>query len=307
MKKSLAAAALLLLQMTAWAQEHGKPELATTEPPMLGLHWARGAQPEARTNAGGGGGRGANLSYHNGPVMANTVITPIFWGVKWGSQDSFKAKRIGLDSFYMNVGNSDYLKTNTEYSSSTTQVNAVVISNPSIPDFNAGPTKAPSTSTILAEVCKMVGSVKPPDNNYYPVHTDLKRGSAGYCAWHSWGTCNGYNVQFAFFFDLDGDPGCDPQDKWTGRAQGLAAEANVAGHELSEALTDPRGTGWYDVQGYENSDKCAWDFGSNYVTFVNGDNWRIQGNWSNAAYSSTTRGYANEKGQKGCIDGGNYK
>ena len=51
----------------------------------------------------------------------------------------------------------------------------------------------------------------PVANAYYPVYSDQPRGNAGYCAWHSSGTINGTRVQFGFFFNLDGDPGCDPQ------------------------------------------------------------------------------------------------
>ena len=56
-------------------------------------------------------------------------------------------------------------------------------------------------------------------------------------------------MQFGFFWDLDGDSGCDPQSTVAGVSQGLAALANVSGHELSEARTDPRSTGWYDDSG----------------------------------------------------------
>jgi hypothetical protein len=71
---------------------------------------------------------------------------------------------------------------------------------------------------------------------------------------------NGVLVQFAFFFNLDGDPGCDAQDSSNTHSQGLEALANVSGHELSEALTDPHGDAWYDRKGAENADKCAWTF-----------------------------------------------
>jgi hypothetical protein len=90
-------------------------------------------------------------------------------------------------------------------------------------------------------------------------------------------------------------------------SQGLAALANVSGHELSEVRTDPRNGGWYDSSGNENADKCAWTFGTPLLSFSNGSQWKIQGNWSNNAYSAVpSYGYANSSGQLGCIDGGNY-
>ena len=86
-------------------------------------------------------------------------------------------------------------------------------------------------------------------------------------------------------------------------SQGLAAIANVSGHELAEALTDPASPGaWYDSSGAENGDKCAWTFGAPLVTFTNGTQWKIQGEWSNKAYTAGT-GYANSSGQKGCLSG----
>jgi hypothetical protein len=110
-------------------------------------------------------------------------------------------------------------------------------------------------------------------------------------------------VQFAFFWKLDGDPGCDPQSSVAGESQGLAALANVSGHELSEARTDPASPGaWYDSSGQENGDKCAWTFNVPSVTFSNGSKWKIQGEWSNAAFTAGT-GYPNSSGQKGCLDG----
>ena len=52
----------------------------------------------------------------------------------------------------------------------------------------------------------------------------------------------------------------------------------------------------------ENGDKCAWTFNVPLVTFSNGTEWKIQGEWSNAAYTAGT-GYPNSSGQKGCLDG----
>ena len=164
-----------------------------------------------------------------------------------------------------------------------------------------------NTSTILAEVCKQVtaGNIvpDPSGNGFYPVYTDKPRGNAGFCAWHSAGSCGGKVLQFAFFWKLDGDPGCDPADSSGLHSQGLAALANVSGHELSEAMTDPASPGaWYDSSGQENGDKCAWTWGAPLVTFSNGSKWKIQGEWSNQAYTAGT-GYPNSSGQRGCLSG----
>jgi hypothetical protein len=160
-----------------------------------------------------------------------------------------------------------------------------------------------NSAAILAEVCKAVGTVDPHGNGYYAVYADTPRKHASYCAYHSYGTCNGKAVQFAYFFNLDGDAGCDPQDTSGLHSQALAAIANVSGHELSEARTDPASPGaWYDSAGLENGDKCAWTFNVPLVKFTNRSEWKIQGEWSNSAYNSGT-GYPNSSGQKGCLDG----
>src|SRR5262249_51530626 len=151
---------------------------------------------------------------------------------------------------------SHYAAASTEYTGTNGQVGSAVAYGGHLVDASAGPTHAPKTSAIQAEGCKMIPS--PVANGYYPVYVDLPRGSAQYCAWHSYGSCNGVQIEFGFLFNLDGDPGCDPQDTRAIPSQGLAALANVSAHELSETVTDPRNGGWYDSGGGENGDKCAW-------------------------------------------------
>jgi len=270
------------------------------EPPMAGIHWARGRAP-ARPRGGS-----PNLTYHGGPVMRQgAYVEPIYWGARW-SNSSFAGDKIsGLLSFYSGFGRSDYDATNTEYTDSSGHVGSAVAVGVTHTDLSAAPSNGNRTAPILAEVCSTASSLV--TNGYYPVYVDTPRGHAGFCAWHSVGTCsNGTTVQFAFFFNLDGDAGCDPEDSSGRHSQGMAGLANVSGHELSEALTDPHLNAWYDANGQENADKCAWAFGTPLLTFANGSQWKIQGNWSNAAFNGGT-GYPNSSGQKGCIDGGNFK
>jgi hypothetical protein len=77
----------------------------------------------------------------------------------------------------------------------------------------------------------------------------------------------------------------------------------VTAHEISEARSDPASpSAWYDNSGQENGDKCAWAFNLPFVTFPNGTQWKMQGEWSNAAFTAGT-GYPNLSGQDGCLDG----
>ena len=274
-------------------------------PPKLGIHWARGFEPAARVSEAAlqpeaRARRSPNMTYHGGKIMPSSVTKAIFWGTSWASYSGDKIT--GMDSWYTGFSNSNYAKTSDEYTGTNGEVGPMVTHGGHVVDTTAS-AGGGNTTTILNEVCKVITNPDPSGNGYYAVYADTPRGNAGYCAYHSAGTCHGVAVQFAYFFKLDGDAGCDPADTSGLHSQGLAAIANVSGHELSEARSDPASPGaWYDSSGQENGDKCAWTFGAPLVTFSNGTEWKIQGEWSNAAYTAGT-GYPNSSGQKGCLAG----
>lgn len=226
-------------------------------------------------------GRVSLLEYHSGPVQKSTAnhdVYPIFWGPAWSSSFSSTASGIA-GTFYGGLGGSSYANTNTEYTDgSGSHVTSGATANGAKYDGAAAPSNAPTTSQVLAEVAKEYPA--PSAGAYYPVYSDQPRGSATYCAWHSTGTINGIRVEFAFFFSLSNDPGCSPD--YPNASPQLEALGNVSGHEWSEMETDPQLNAWYDRQGNENADKCAWQF-SGTQHFTNGSTWTIQGNWSNAA------------------------
>ena len=285
----------------------GQNSQGDQEKPVPGaeVFWAKGQRP---AKAQYSSSSSTNLRWWGGTIMPTVQTQAIFWGPNWSdatSDATFTGDKItGLDTFYIGMGSSDYAKTADEYCDSPTNCVTTTIT---YTGHLLDPTTAANGSQktpILNEVCKEIGTPNVA-NGYYPVYVDRPRGRAGYCAWHSAGDCNGTPVQFAFFFNLDGDPGCDPGDGSGLHSEGLAALANVSGHEISEARTDPRLNAWMDRSGSENADKCAWSFGTPLLTFSNSQ-WKIQGNWSNQAYNAQT-GYRNLYGHKGCIDGGNYK
>ena len=269
-------------------------------PEMRGIHWARNYAGKGRPSGS------PNMTYHSGKILQTVVSKAIFWGPSWANASFAGDKISGLDAWYTGHSNSNYAATVNEYIGSNGQVASTFTHQGSIIDTSTA-SGGGSVSPILAEVCKQVsaGKIQPDTsgNGYYPVYSDVKRGNAGYCAWHSYGSCSGVPVQIAFFFNLDGDSGCDPQDTSGLHSQGLAALVNVTGHEIEEARSDPASPGaWYDSSGAENGDKCAWTFGAPLVTLSNGTQWKVQGEWSNAAYN-VLAGYPNSSGQKGCLGG----
>lgn len=273
------------------------------EPPIFGPHWTREqakVHPASSSN---------NLIYHGGPILPSVTVKAIFWGPSWITSPGDKIS--GMDKWYTYVGTtggnggSAYEATVNEYTGGGQQVTSAIAYQGHAVDSSSVP-KHLSTSAVLAEACKFVSS-SADAHAFYPVYVDRKRAGANYCAYHSWGSCNGTPIEFGFFFNLDGDAGCDPQSTIKTESQGLAALANVSGHELSETRSDPTGSGWYSSNGSENGDLCAWTFGGPFVKFLDGTNWKIQGNWSNVASNSTPPnqlGYTTSLGH-GCVDGTN--
>ena len=250
----------------------------------------------------GGGGGSALMTSHGGIILVTNKTQAIFWGTQWTSASFAGDKITGLDSFFSGFGGSNYAGTTTEYTGTNGQVTRTSSYLGHVIDATAAPSKAPSVSSAVAEACKVTNN-NPDPNALYLLYTATGAGHVSYCAWHSYGSCsNGAPVQVAYMPNIDGLAGCDPVDTYgTGHSQGLAAVANVTAHELAETITDPRNGGWYDSGGAENGDKCAWTF-AGAVTLSNGSKWKLQQEWSNAAFTAGT-GNPNNSGQKGCLQG----
>ena len=252
---------------------------------------------------GGGGGGSPQLTFHGGTVLTASRTQAIFWGSEWNSAAFAGDKITGLDTFFNGFGGSLYAGASTEFSGSNGPVTSASTYLGHVFDSSAAPTRALTTSSAVAEACK-VSNNAPDSGALYLIYTSTGAGHVSYCAWHSWGSCsNGALVQVAYMPNIDGIAGCDPGDVSGLHSQGLAAVANVTAHELSEAITDPRGSGWTDSGGSENGDKCAWRFSPNnggVVTLSNGSRWKLQGEWSNAAYTASS-GYPNSSGQLACL------
>jgi hypothetical protein len=67
------------------------------------------------------------------------------------------------------------------------------------------------------------------------------------------------------------------------------ATLSVVSHEALETITDALGNAWFDRQGNENGDKCAWNFGTQlggsagaqYNQVIGTGHYELQQEWSN--------------------------
>ncbi|HEX6506225.1 MAG TPA: hypothetical protein VF221_01210 [Chloroflexota bacterium] len=245
-----------------------------------------------------GGGSSPLVIWHNGTIMPTANVYAIFWGASWPGYTGDKIS--GMQSFYSGFGGSKYAGTGDEYTGTNGSVTSTVSFGGTFIDGSSAPHN-PNTSAILREVASVVPTSKLVSNGFYAVYGDVK-GAGGFCAWHSFGTVNGVTIQVAWVPNLDGVSGCDPLDTSGLHSEGLAAIADSSAHELSEARTDPTNGGWYDNGGAEVGDKCNFIYQLPLVTLSNKSQWKIQSEWSNAAYNAGT-GYPNSLGQNGCISG----
>jgi hypothetical protein len=214
---------------------------------------------------------------HGGPVLSTSTTHAIFWGPAGDFPSDLPG---GMASLLFGFKGSDYLGIAKQYMrgvSISTQYGEDTLFDPSAP-----PAKAPKTSDIAAEVCKIYPNPDP--NGIYFVFTS-NAPNINYCAWHDQATCNGVTFQVAYIPNQELLPGCSPYTKanlkCNGYSPGTVASADSVAHEFMEAVTDPHISAWYDKRGLEIGDKCNFVYYS-CVNLPNGGSWQIQAEWSNA-------------------------
>jgi hypothetical protein len=267
------------------------PELAPT-----GKGW--GEAVDHSNNANKTGGARPNqcpngICYHGGPVMGGTVNIYYIWYGNWGGNSATTL----LPTLVSDLSGSLYEHINTTYSISGTPVSGLMyLAGQGNNNYTLG--TALTDANIKAIVANYIGAGAPDKNGIYIVLTsaDVNETSGfctQYCGWHTHGTISGVDVKYSFV----GNPArclsaCADQSTSPNGNAGADGMASIIAHESEEAISDPDLNAWYDRQGAENADKCAWTFGTtshaangSLYNFVGSSStqWLIQRNWVNAS------------------------
>jgi hypothetical protein len=268
--------------------------------------YARGG---GRPGGGGGGSKDNGIQYHGGRVIT-TPDNPTMYYIWYGSWDFNKDNtKTLLDTFGININQSPYFNINkTYYDANNSAVSGMVNFQDPIAVVPLS-SKYGNTSLTDNDVQAIVedainAGLKYDPNAVYFVLTskDVKETSGFcslYCAWHGYGTraATGDTILFGFVGDPAQCPSaCGAQTTTPNGNFTADSMANLLGHELAEATTDPEISAWFDRRGRENADKCAWKFGttstdsngSKYNVTLGGKNWLLQQNWINSGGGSCT-------------------
>lgn len=237
------------------------------------------------------------ITYHGGPVMtASTTNAYVIWYGTWAS-----GKQAIIEDFLRGIGGTPRFNTNTSYydGSGRKVVNSVTYAASTTDAYSQGSTNLSDGAILNVVSAAITGGGLPADpNGVYFVFTSSDVTKSGfltnYCGWHTYATISATNVKYSFVGDPTGASvsSCAGQTASSPNGDvGADAMISVITHELEEAVTDPNLNAWYDNRGYENSDKCAWTWGTTYTTSngakanvkIGSRDYLIQRNWVNAS------------------------
>jgi hypothetical protein len=308
----------------------GPPSPQRTAGPQLGVL-------PPRAEAGHGdccpGFAGNNLSYHGGPALtAGNTVYAIYWvppgytvdanyealikrfftDVAADSASGGTAKTTNVydsDTQYYQGSSANHIQYNSTFGG------AYVDSTPLPPNgcTDAYTSVCVSDTQLQNELVSLLsaGKLPAPTNAIYFVFTAKGIGSCAgnscafsqYCAYHSWFQDSALNNRTVLYANmpyadtvLNGATGpCDAGQHPNG--DDADATLNVTSHEHNETITDQQGSAWYDHRGYEDGDKCAWNFGSvsgtapaDYNQTINGNHYFLQQEWSNRSSGCVLQG-----------------
>jgi len=316
-------AALGLVSVTAEATtiKKGGSDVQAS-PGMMLVPSGKGYAIEKVGNAAAVPPGGNGINYHGGALITGgTNVYYIWYGDAWAGDTATTI----LTDMMNGTGGSPRFNINTTYFSGKLNAKGTKVKNPVYVSnvvtlkgqitINSGSgTRWHGNSLSDAQIKQVVseaiaaGDLPSDTQALYFVLTDKNTTATSgfctaYCGWHANSLIGGQDIKYSFVGNAATKcpSGCISSKVGTtgpNANRGADGMASVIMHELEEATTDPDvggvpglKYGWYDnASGMENSDKCAWTFGSTYAVGNGQANMKlgardflIQQNWVNAS------------------------
>ena len=268
---------------TAHAQNGSGPVVHGVNPESLpdrGPETDRGAARVAGSVTTGGTAVVTPAINYNGGPLINTPDVYVIWYGNWNQtngSDTPAGQQIVRD-FLTNEGGSPYFQLNTSYNAGGYTISGNVNFSGEATDTGSQGTRL-RDSSVLAVVNNAInnGSLPYDANGVYFVLTSSNVSEQSgfctqYCGWHTAGTATAGHVRYSFVGNANRClSACGAQTTGPNGNAGVDGMISVIAHELEEATTDPDPrSGWADVNGSENADKCAWTFGHYQYQVANG-------------------------------------
>jgi hypothetical protein len=211
------------------------------------------------------------VDYHGGRVMSGASNLYFIWYGDWARRTVAQSV---LTNFGTQIGGSRYFQINALYhdANGAAPSGDIVFGGSAYDAYSRG--EFLSDDDVAGVVGGAIASAQLPQDvrGIYVVFTspDVVETSGfgtSYCGFHGSALVMGLTLRFAFV----GDPGgvsakCAPQANSPNDDESADAMASVLAAEMSNVLTDPEFTAWYDRNALEPADKCAWTYGTTYTT-----------------------------------------
>jgi hypothetical protein len=248
----------------AQGQEPGKPELSPNHiPHRINPHGASSEAPTA-----GGTAALTPIINHGGGTMTGAPQIHLIWYGNWAQangSDTAAGQQLVFDFMY-GLNQSLYLSLNADYTGTNTigmpqQANVGYLSGRKATRLGDADIK-----TIVSNYVNSHGGAQKDAVYFVLTSSDVNETSGfctKYCGWHTHASISGVDVKYSFVGNANRClSGCAAQTVSPNGNAGVDGMISVVAHELVEATSDPDLNAWYDANGAENADKCAWTFSS---------------------------------------------
>jgi hypothetical protein len=243
-------------------------------------------------NAATTGGSTA-ISYHGGTVLQGGInVVAVYWGATPVYNNGPAAGTFStsgntgdqsiVGQFLRDINGSAYYGINTTYTNGSLKL----VNRVSYTGYWANNTGVPANGQTVTDANMIAmlqsgfdsGALQWADGTLYSIFTagtvNLGGGAGSqYCAYHTnanviIGGVSKRIYYAAMPYNYAWPTGCTAQKASPNADPAADAEVNTLVHEIEETQTDAMGNAWFDRRGYENADKCAWQWGTTFT--VNG-------------------------------------